>query len=235
MATDPVTFSLEELEQRRRRASAARKASMIRPPTPPKIESEAMAAINEIFNPTFKKPVSKGPYRAPDEMTADDFDVMQDIDIKKLAELKEVFLLLDLDCDGLISKDDLRFTFTALGTDTADEQIEEMLKEAKDPLDYEAFIELMCHRTVELDPEDVLLEAWSKWDEYGIGKIEVKKMFEELTNFGDVMTSAEANEALKYAPIAKAKTLEEPPMIDYPAFCRILCGLRKGKPRTEEN
>lgn len=48
------------------------------------------------------------------------------------------------------------------------------------------------------------------------------------------MTTAEADEALKYAPIAKAKTLEEPAMIDYPAFCRILCGLRKGKPRTRD-
>lgn len=47
--------------------------------------------------------------------------------------------------------------------------------QAKDPLDYEAFIELMSHRTVELDPEDVLLEAWSKWDDYGTGKIEEKK------------------------------------------------------------
>ncbi|CAD6995098.1 myosin regulatory light chain LC-2, mantle muscle isoform X2 [Ceratitis capitata] len=229
---DPISFSIEEMEQRRRRTSAARKASVIRPPSPPKIESEAMAVINEIFNPTFKKPQTQGHYRAPDEVTADDVEALKDLDISKLAELKEVFLLLDLDSDGLISKDDLRFTFMALGSDTPDELIEDMLKEAKDPLDYEAFIELMSHRTVELDPEDVLLEAWSKWDDYGTGKIEEKRMLEELTNYGDVMTTAEANEALKYAPIAKAKTLEEPPMIDYPAFCRILCGLRKGKPRT---
>ncbi|XP_053945509.1 myosin regulatory light chain LC-2, mantle muscle [Anastrepha ludens] len=230
---DPISFSVEDMEQRRRRTSAARKASM-RPPSPPKAESEALAAINEIFNPSFKKPVTKGTYHAPDEVAAGDFEGIKDLDIKKVAELKEVFLLLDLDSDGLISKDDLRFTFTALGTDTPDEQIEEMLKEAKDPLDYEAFIELMSHRTVELDPEDVLLEAWSKWDDYGTGKIEEKKMYEELTNYGDVMTSTEANEALKYAPIAKAKTLEEPPMIDYPAFCRILSGMRKRKPRAGE-
>ncbi|XP_014086787.1 myosin regulatory light chain LC-2, mantle muscle [Bactrocera oleae] len=232
--SDPITFSVDEMEQRRRRTSAARKASIVRPPSPPKVESEAMAAINEIFNPTYKKPITKGNYRAPDEVSAGDQEAMKDLDIRKLAELKEVFLLLDLDSDGLISKDDLRFTFTALGTDTPDELLEEMLKEAKDPLDYEAFIELMSHRTVELDPEDVLLEAWSKWDDYGTGKIEEKKIYEELTNYGDVMTTAEADEALKYAPIAKAKTLEEPAMIDYPAFCRILCGLRKGKPRAGE-
>lgn len=34
----------------------------------------------------------------------------------------------------------------------------------------------MSCRTVELDPEDVLLEAWSKWDLYGTGKIEEKKL-----------------------------------------------------------
>lgn len=48
-------------------------------------------------------------------------------------------------------------------------------KKAKDPLDVDAFLELMSQRTVELDPEDILLEAWSKWDLYGTGRIEQRK------------------------------------------------------------
>lgn len=62
----------------------------MRPPSPPKVESEAMAAINEIFNPTYKKPITKGNYRAPDEVSAGDQEAMKDLDIRKLAELKEV-------------------------------------------------------------------------------------------------------------------------------------------------
>lgn len=49
-----------------------------------------MRVINEIFNPTLKLPVTTGPYKPPDELTTDDFDTMRDIDVRKLAELKEV-------------------------------------------------------------------------------------------------------------------------------------------------
>ncbi|TMW40957.1 hypothetical protein DOY81_013963, partial [Sarcophaga bullata] len=125
--TSEHAISYDDLEKRRQKAAAARKPSNIAPVVEP--ESEALRAINEIFNPSLKIPVSTGPYRPPDELTTDDFDAMRDLDLRKLAELKEVFLLFDTDCDGLLSKDDLRFTFGALGSDATDEMIEEMLKE----------------------------------------------------------------------------------------------------------
>ncbi|KAL9893916.1 myosin regulatory light chain LC-2, mantle muscle [Glossina fuscipes] len=216
----------DELERRRKAASAARKASTYTP-AEPVIESEAMAAIHEIFNPKLKLPQTTGPYRPPKVVSANHLVSVQDLDIRKLAELKEAFLLFDTDGDGLISKEDLKMTFGALGSQVEDDFLEEMLKEAKDPLDVDAFLELMSQRTVELDPEDVLLEAWSKWDLYGTGRIEQRKIYEELTNFGDKMSVAEAKEALRYAPLIKPKSLDDPPMIDYPAFCRLLSGLRK--------
>lgn len=58
-------------------------------------------------------------------------------------------------------------------------------------------------------------------------------MYEELTNFGDKMSLAEAKEALRHAPLAKPKNLEDPPMIDYPAFCHLLSGVRKRKESTQ--
>lgn len=157
--------------------------------------------INEIFNPTLKLPGSSGHYTLPEEMTADDNVAPHELDIAKLAELKEVsrlrrmgsladadfsaprpkvFSLFDTDCDGLISKDDLRFTYTALGNEPNEQLLEQMMEEAKEPLDYEAFVRLMSRRTQELDPEDVLLEAWSKWDDYGTGKIEERKWVQEI-------------------------------------------------------
>ncbi|XP_017026660.1 calmodulin [Drosophila kikkawai] len=228
MSMDP-SVSFEDLERRRRRTSSARKQSQTPQPPSHLADSEAMAVINEIFNPTLKLPESSGHYTLPEEMTADDQVAPHDLDIAKLAELKEVFSLFDTDCDGLISKDDLRFTYTALGNEPNEQLLEQMMEEAKEPLDYEAFVRLMSRRTQELDPEDVLLEAWSKWDDHGTGKIEERKIYEELTNYGDKMTLNEAKEALSHAPMAKPKSLEEPPMIDYPAFCRMLGGMRKRK------
>lgn len=54
------------------------------------------------------------------------------------------------------------------------------MQEANEPLDYEAFVRLMSRRTQELDPEDVLLEAWSKWDDHGTGKIDERKWVTQL-------------------------------------------------------
>lgn len=184
--------------QRRRRASSARKVSQTpQPPAQLGTDSEAMAVINEIFNPRLKLPESTGHYKLPEEMSADDLVSPQDLDIAKLAELKEVcdqlqkvclsdllillcyskkvFTLFDTDCDGLISKDDLRFTYMALGNDPNEHLLDQMMEEAHEPLDYDAFVQLMCRRTQELDPEEVLLEAWSKWDDHGTGKIDERK------------------------------------------------------------
>lgn len=77
--------------QRRRRASSARKASQTpQPPAQLGGDSEAMAVINEIFNPRVKLPESTGHYKLPEQMSADDHVSPQDLDIAKLAELKEV-------------------------------------------------------------------------------------------------------------------------------------------------
>ncbi|KAL7727433.1 hypothetical protein ACLKA6_017557 [Drosophila palustris] len=229
MSMDP-SVSMEDLERRRRRTSSARKASQTpQPPAHLSTDSEAMAVINEIFNPRLKLPETTGHYKLPEQLSADDQVTAKDLDIAKLAELKEVFTLFDTDCDGLISKDDLRFTYMALGNEPNEQLLEQMMQEAHEPLDYEAFVLLMCRRTQELDPEEVLLEAWSKWDDHGTGKIDERKIYEELINYGDKLTVSEAKEALSHAPMVKPTTLEEAPMIDYPAFCRMLGGMRKRK------
>lgn len=43
------------------------------------------------------------------------------------------------------------------------------------PIDFDSFVLLMTHRTIELDPEDVLLEAWAKWDLDEEGFIDERK------------------------------------------------------------
>lgn len=63
-----------------------------------------------------------------------------------------------------------------LGDDEApDELIAEMLSEAMQPLDFEAFAMLMGYRTIEMDPEDVLVEALAKWDLQQRGVIDENK------------------------------------------------------------
>lgn len=57
----------------------------------------------------------------------------------------------------------------------------------------------------------------------------ITRIFHDLISHGDRFTEKEAHRALEDAPLAKAKTLDEPPMIDYQAFCSMLAGLRRRK------
>lgn len=45
------------------------------------------------------------------------------------------------------------------------------------PLDFDAFVMLLGYKTIELDPEDVLIEALSKWDLEKAGVIDEDKYF----------------------------------------------------------
>lgn len=60
----------------------------------------------------------------------------------------------------------------------------------------------------------------------------------DLMTFGDKFTEKEAFVALEEAPIAKVDPKDRynvPTMIDYPAFCKTLCGLRKKKTNNSIN
>lgn len=47
--------------------------------------------------------------------------------------------------------------------------------QAMNPLDFDAFVMLLGYKTIELDPEDVLIEALSKWDDEKTGLISEDK------------------------------------------------------------
>jgi len=62
-----------------------------------------------------------------------------------------------------------------MGMDVPDEQIELMLKDASQPCNFDSFAMMMCFRTMEMEPEIVLLEALSKWDERVQGVISLER------------------------------------------------------------
>lgn len=47
--------------------------------------------------------------------------------------------------------------------------------QAMNPLDFDAFVMLLGYKSIELDPEDVLIEALSKWDVEKKGVISEEK------------------------------------------------------------
>lgn len=76
-----------------------------------------------------------------------------------------------------------------MGLDAPDEQVQAMLAEASQPLDFDSFAMMICFKTMEMEPEIVMLEALSKWDEKIQGVISLERYFAFLcSSSGPVIT-----------------------------------------------
>ncbi|VVC88262.1 unnamed protein product [Leptidea sinapis] len=152
-------------------------------------------------------------------------NVLAELDETKIFELKEAFLLFDMDGDGCIDHNDLRGTLISLGEKVDESAVENMLSEASNPLDFDAFVNLLGYKTLELDSEETLIAALSRWDSDNTGYISEERIRHDLMTWGDRFTEKEADYALDEAPTIRDKNGYI--LIDYKQFCRKLCGLKK--------
>lgn len=143
--------------------------------------SAAALLAQEILSPVMATlpPESDEPYVPPTAVEAGDMNALQELDERKIIELREAFNLFDLDHDGCIDAADLKATFATLGVEVPDEFIAGMLADAMDPLDFQSFVLMYGIRTIEMDPEAVLLEALSKWDKERTGQISIERLVDD--------------------------------------------------------
>ncbi|CAH0723639.1 unnamed protein product, partial [Brenthis ino] len=158
-------------------------------------------------------------------------NVLAELDEAKIFELKEAFLLFDLDGDGYIDHNDLRGTFVSLGERVDDQAVRNMLTEASNPLDFDSFVNLLGYKTLELDSEETLIAALSRWDSENTGYISEERIRHDLMTWGDRFTEKEADYALDEAPTIQKDGYN---FIDYKQFCSKLSGLRKPNKRALE-
>ncbi|CRK94905.1 CLUMA_CG008396, isoform A [Clunio marinus] len=176
---------------------------------------------------------SEKAYQPPKEVNAKNSADIQDLDEIKLHELRECFNLFDLNNDGFIDANDLRGTFQTMGMEVDDETIQTMMKDASQPMNFDSFAMMMCFKTMDCEPEIVLLEAFSKWDERIQGVISLERILTNITSYNkDRLTIEEAKEALEDAPTVNKpgfKGLQGPTdcWIDYLLWIEKLAGFRK--------
>jgi Ca2+-binding EF-hand superfamily protein len=87
----------------------------------------------------------------------------------------QCFNLFDLNNDGFLCAQDIRGTYLTMGLEVSDEEIQAMMNDASQPIDFESFAMMICFKTMEMEPEIVMLEALSKWDERVQGVISLDK------------------------------------------------------------
>lgn len=86
-------------------------------------------------------------------------------------------------------------------------------------------------RTIDLDSEEDLIDAFKLWDDKEVGLISEEKIKHDLMTFGERFSEEEAWSALEEAPIKKGTDNEfggtGNPMIEYLEFAKMCSGLRR--------
>lgn len=140
----------------------------------------------------------------------------------QVATFKEAFQFIDSDKDGIVSKNDIRATFDALGRLCTEKELEEMASEApvsifitlaiytlsrltnsippkQGPINFTTFLTIFGDRAQGTDDEDVIANAFNLYDE-GEGFCKEETLKHALCTWGEKFTPKEAEEIFAEAP-----------------------------------
>jgi len=131
---------------------------------------------------------------------------------RQVAEFKEAFQMMDHDKDGIISKNDLRATYDALGRVANEKELDEMLGEATGPLNFTMLLTLFANRmSGSADDDEVVINAFKSFDE--AGKINGEKLRHALMTWGDKFTTAEVDDAYDQMTIDNSGNIDTAKLI----------------------
>jgi len=155
------------------------------------------------------KPTKKRAHRATS-------NVFAMFDQSQIQEFKEAFNMIDQNHDGFVDKEDLHDMLASLGKDPTDKYLEDMIAESPGPINFTMFLTLFGEKLNGTDPEDVIRNAFTCFDEEGAGKIHEDILKEAMMTMGDRFSDEQVDDILRDAPIDKDGYL------DYNVFTRIL-------------
>uniref|UniRef100_A0A667XN89 EF-hand domain-containing protein n=1 Tax=Myripristis murdjan TaxID=586833 RepID=A0A667XN89_9TELE len=89
----------------------------------------------------------------------------------QIQEFKEAFTIMDQNRDSIIDKSDLWDTFAALGKYlfVGNDELDEMLKESSDPINFTVFLTMFGEKLKGTDPEESILNAFKVFDPEATG------------------------------------------------------------------
>uniref|UniRef100_A0A6G1SBB9 Myosin regulatory light chain 2 n=1 Tax=Aceria tosichella TaxID=561515 RepID=A0A6G1SBB9_9ACAR len=125
----------------------------------------------------------------------------------QVAQFKEAFQFIDSDKDGIISKNDIRATFDALGRLCTDKELDEMASEAPGPINFTTFLTIFGDRAQGTDDEDVIANAFNMYDE-GDGFCKEETLKHALCTWGEKFSQKECDEIFAEAPVDMAGKID---------------------------
>lgn len=115
------------------------------------------------------------------------------INKEQLTQLKEAFNLIDQDRDGVISKDDLQKILISLGQKPTDKEVREMLNEVQGNVDFARFLSMFASKMGSADPEDLIRNAFTCFDEDCDGVLNFDDFKELLMTMGLRLTEQQVS------------------------------------------
>ncbi|CEG68197.1 hypothetical protein G6F70_002369 [Rhizopus microsporus] len=153
---------------------------------------------------------------APMNKRRQNSNVFAMFDKAQVMEFKDAFSIMDTNSDGLVDMNDLKITFERLGQPATEEEIKEMLGDATTPINFTVFLTLMADKLADIDSENVLLKAFSAFDDDRDGKISADYLRECMMTMGDRFTNEEVD------IMFKGSVIDEDGNFNYRDFVRIL-------------
>merc|ERR1712226_1021222 len=146
-------------------------------------------------------------------------------DQAQIAEFKEAFAMIDQDCDGFITKDDLNNILTNMGKDPSDSELDAMIAEAPGTINFTMFLTLFGEKMSGTDADTVINNAFACFDDNGDGTLGNEQLRELMLTMGDRLTEEEADDMF-YA--AKSGKCIDGAKFDYKQFTKVIKGMTEG-------
>ena len=115
------------------------------------------------------------------------------INKEQQTQLKETFNLIDQDRDGVISREDLQKILISLGQKPTDKEVREMLNEVPGNVDFARFLSMFASKMGTADPEDLIRNAFTCFDEDCDGFINLDEFKELLMTMGARLTEQQVS------------------------------------------
>merc|ERR1712079_412488 len=103
---------------------------------------------------------------------------------KQIQEFKEAFGIIDVDKDGIITANDLKAAFAAIGRPVSDGEANNMVGEAPGPINFTQMVTLFAEKTAGgTDDDDTILKSFDAFEING--KIDAEMFKHSLMTWGD--------------------------------------------------
>merc|ERR1712033_30559 len=152
--------------------------------------SRKFSLVDSVYNKTSKMP-GKGSKKAKKSGS----NIFALFSQKQIQEFKEAFGIIDVDKDGIITQNDLKAAFAAIGRPVSDSEASNMVGEAPGPINFTQMVTLFAEKMAGGTDDDVIVRSFEAFEING--QIDAEMFRHSLMTWGEKFTSNEIDDAFR--------------------------------------